>query len=104
MLLLCAATTASADKARILEQKQGSITFVVDENLPKPKNEYFNWISQADRLKSLGAASYYGLDNSYIAASFWDQPLMAADAPFFTGMVQAFADHRPRSNTLKLIP
>ncbi|MCQ2069173.1 MAG: DUF4419 domain-containing protein [Bacteroidaceae bacterium] len=95
MLLLCAATTASADKARILEQKQGSITFVVDENLPKPKNEYFNWISQADRLKSLGAASYYGLDNSYIAASFWDQPLMVADAPFFTGMVQAFADHRP---------
>ena len=95
MLLLCAATTASADKARILEQKQGSITFVVDENLPKPQNEHFNWMSQAERLKGLGAARYYGLDNSYIAASFWEQPLSCTDAPFFTGMVQAFADHRP---------
>ena len=95
MLLLCAATTATAEKARILEQKQGSITFVVDENLPKPKNEHFNWISQAERLKSIGRETYYGLDNSYIAASFWDTPLMPDDAPFFTGMVQAFADHRP---------
>ena len=95
MLLLSAATTASADKARILEQKQGSITFVVDENLPKPKNDHFNWMTQADRLKGLGADTYYGLDNSYIAASFWEQPLSCTDAPFFTGMVQAFADHRP---------
>lgn len=94
-LLLCASANMSAEKARILEQKPGSITFVVDENLPKPKNEHFNWMSQAERLKGLGSKTYYGLDNSYIAASFWDTPLMPADAPFFTGMVQAFADHRP---------
>ncbi len=95
MLLLSAATTASADKARILEQKQGSITFVVDENLPKPQNPYFNGKSQAERINFLGDASYYRADGSYVAASFWDQPLMVADAPFFNGMVQAFADHRP---------
>ena len=61
----------------------------------KSRAEHFNWISQAERLKSIGRETYYGLDNSYIAASFWDTPLMPDDAPFFTGMVQAFADHRP---------
>lgn len=95
MLLLLAVAPASADKARILEQKQGSITFVVDEDLPKPQNPYFNGKSQAERIKYLGDASYYKADGSYIAASFWEQPLSCPDAPFFNGMVQAFADHRP---------
>ena len=95
MLLFCAATTATAEKALILEQKPGSITFRVDLNLPKPKDPYFNGMSQAERLKRIGSSSYYNTDNSYIAASFWDTPVMLDDTPFFTGMVRAFADHRP---------
>ena len=122
MLLFCAATNATAEKALILElrpdsttlrgdgnlpklkepvkalileQKPGSITFRVDLNLPKPQNPYFNGMSQADRLESIGSSKYYDLDNSYIAASFWDTPMMVDDTPFFTGMVRAFADHRP---------
>ena len=95
LLLLFAVAPASADKARILEQKQGSITFVVDENLPEPIDGYFNGKSQAERIKKLGDSAYYNLDNTYIAASFWEQPLSCVDAPFFTGMVRAFADHRP---------
>lgn len=102
-MLLCTTVPALAAKARILEQKQGSITFVVDENLPKPQNERINWLSQAERLKSLGDSIYYGLENSYIASSFWDTPLSDDDAPFFTGMVQAFADHRPVSLSPDLI-
>ena len=93
--LLFAATPASAQKARILEQKQGSITFEVDENLPKPQNQYFKSKAQSERIKTLGRDEYYDLDNSYIAASFWDMPLSVDDTPFFTGMVRAFADHRP---------
>ena len=122
MLLFCVATAATAEKALILEQKPdsttlrgdrnlpklkepvkalileqkpGSITFRVDLNLPKPQNPYFNGMSQADRLESIGSSKYYDLDNSYIAASFWDTPVMLDDTPFFTGMVRAFADHRP---------
>ena len=95
LTLLCAAAPVSADKARILEQKQGSITFVVDENLPKPKGEYFNHKPQSARIESLGRETYHNLDDSYIAASFWDTPLIIDDTPFFKGMVRAFADHRP---------
>ena len=95
LTLLCAAAPVSADKARILEQKQGSITFVVDENLPKPKGEYFNHKPQSARIESLGRETYHNLDDSYIAASFWDTPLIIDDTPFFRGMVRAFADHRP---------
>ena len=80
LLLLFAAAPASADKARILEQKQGSITFVVDENLPEPENEF---------LKG------WAHDDEFIASSFGNSPILIADAPFFTGMVRAFADHRP---------
>ena len=94
LLLLLVAAPSSADKSRILEQKQGSITFVVDENLPEPIDGYFNGKSQAERFEFLGE-SYYEADQTFIAASFWDQPLMVADAPFFTGMVRAYADHRP---------
>lgn len=94
-MLLCAVAPASADKARILEQKQGSITFVVDENLPKPRREFFNGIPQSRRIKSLGAEKYHNLDDNYIAASFWDMPLAIDDTPFYTGMVRAFSDHRP---------
>ena len=95
LLLLFAVAPASAQKARILEQKQGSITFVVDENLPKPKGEYFNHKPQSARIESLGRETYHNLDDSYIAASFWDTPLIIDDTPFFRGMVRAFADHRP---------
>ena len=80
LLLLFAVAPASADKARILEQKPGSITFVVDENLPEPRNEFLTGWEH---------------DDEYIACSFGDSPILIADNPFYTGMVQAFADHRP---------
>ena len=102
LLLLFAVAPASADKARILEQKPGSITFVVDENLPEPIDGFINGKSQAERYKFLGQ-SYYEADGTYIAASFWDQPLSTDNAPFFTGMVRAFADHRPISLSPDLI-
>ena len=97
MLLLCAVMPLHAAESKILEQKQGSITFVVDSNLPEPKNTHIiPIVTQAERLKSLGN-NYYSLENSFIAASFWDTPMNNTDAPFFNGMVAAFADHRPVS-------
>lgn len=80
LLLLFAVAPASADKARILEQKPGSITFVVDENLPEPIDGFIKGRPQGDK---------------YIASSFGNTPMNIADNPFFTGMVRAFADHRP---------
>ena len=95
--LLFAATPASAQKARILEQKPGSITFEVDLNLPKPQNQYyFKGQSQAEKKEYyVTHANYRGLDEIFIAASFWDTPLVLDDTPFYTGMVRAFSDHRP---------
>ena len=80
LLLLFAVAPASAEKSRILEQKQGSITFVVDENLPDPIDGFIKGRPQGDK---------------YIASSFGNTPMNIADNPFFTGMVRAFADHRP---------
>lgn len=82
ILLLLAATPAVADNAAILDRKPGSITFVVDENLPEPKNAYL---------------SLHTVKDGYIAASFMGSSLNTCATPFFTGMVEAFADHRPVS-------
>lgn len=97
VLVLAAVNCVFAQEPKIVEQREGSITFVVDENLPKPANEYLvPTLSEADRVESLGD-EYYTLENSYIAASFWNTKMSNPDAPFFTGMVGAFADHRPIS-------
>ena len=96
-LILAATYCIRAQDSKILDKRQGSITFVVDKHLPKPANDHIvPVLSQAERLKSLGDM-YYSLDNSYIAASFWNTKMNTGDTPFFTGMVQAFADHRPVS-------
>lgn len=94
-LLLFASVNMRADKALILEQKPGSITFRVDEDLPMPKDSLFKGRTQADMLNYLGSSTYYSLDKGYIAASFWNTPVKLNDTPFFAGMVRAFADHRP---------
>ncbi len=91
--LLFAATPVSAQKARILEQKQGSISFEVDQNLPEPNNSYlFKGYTQAERDRGLAGND---LKNLFIATSFRDTPMVLDDTPFYTGMVRAFADHRP---------
>lgn len=85
LLLSGVVNTATAD-----------ITFVVDENLPEPVNNDINMISQARRVQEFGSSEY-------LAASFWDIDMTPVDAPFFTGMVKAFADHRPVSFSPDLI-
>lgn len=96
-LILATTYCIRAQDSKILDKRQGSITFVVDKHLPKPANDHIvPVLSQAERLKSVGDM-YYSLDNSYIAASFWNTKMNTGDTPFFTGMVQAFADHRPVS-------
>ena len=96
-LILAAVNCIFAQESKILEKKEGSITFVVDEDLPEPQNQHINWIPQSERRRNMGDSIYFSLDNSVIACSYADIPLVPDDAPFFTGMVQAFADHRPVS-------
>lgn len=81
-LILAAVSSICAQDAKILEQKQGSITFAVDENLQWRSSSAvpMNTVSKAD---------------GYIAASFLDTPLVTGRTPFFHGMVRAFAEHRP---------
>ncbi len=81
-LILVAVSSICAQDAKILEQKQGSITFAVDENLQWRSSSAvpMNTVSKAD---------------GYIAASFLDTPLVTGRTPFFHGMVRAFAEHRP---------
>lgn len=81
-LLLALCSGICAQDAKILEQKDGSITFAVDENLQWENSSAvpMNKVSKAD---------------GYIAASFLDTPLVTGRTPFFHGMVRAFAEHRP---------
>ncbi len=80
-LILASAVCMHAQSAKILEQKEGIITFAVDENLQWESSSAvpMNKVSKAD---------------GYIAASFLDMPLVTDRTPFFHGMVKAFAEHR----------
>ena len=81
-LILASVSGIFAQNAKILEQKQGSITFAVDENL--------QW-----RSSSAVPMNKVSKSDGYIAASFLDTPLVTGRTPFFHGMVRAFAEHRP---------
>lgn len=87
------------ETATIINQSEGSITFVVDENLPAPQANY--------RLLAGNQIAKIILNDEQItkkelkrivATSFDGDSLMSAGSDvFFQCMVRAYADHRPVS-------
>lgn len=79
VFLLFFASIALHAQAKIISKTDSSITFVVDENLPAPKQKYYQYIN-----------------DEYLASSF------ATDSLYFGSLdvlydciVKAYADHRP---------
>ncbi|MBO4826563.1 MAG: DUF4419 domain-containing protein [Prevotella sp.] len=82
-------------EAKIVAQSQGTITFVVDENLSEPAS--LDMTDGADLAEML--LRQFGIDGDslqLIASSFADQSLAHVGTDvFFRCLVKAYAEHRP---------
>ena len=83
--------------APVLSQSEGSITFVVDEGLPSPKEKLYlrggeqiaRFILSDEQIKEKEL-------QQIVASSFADDSLISSGKDvFFSCMVRAYADHRP---------
>ena len=101
-LLLAGIMVASgmqAKKKDILNKDKGSITFRVDPDLPEPTGESLNFnMRNSDGLVNdiLNQSEIRGKDQRVIASGIGDGEYASYGLhPFFKGMIDAFADHRP---------
>lgn len=88
---------AQARKKDILDKAKGSITFRVDPDLPEPSGEGL-WMQGSGLLIStiLDRSEIKDDDQRVIASGIGDGELASYGLhPFFKGMIDAFADHRP---------
>ena len=102
LILFAGILTASgvqAQKKDILSKEKGSITFRVDTDLPEPLGESLSY-----RMKSSDELVREILDKSEIRSEkqrvvAWgigdEKYAQYGQNPFFKGMIDAFADHRP---------
>lgn len=95
VVMLALSVSSQAKKKDILSREDGSITFRVDKDLPAPTGEgitYANGGQLADYI--LGASE---IDNCRVVAYEVGNDNLAyyGSTPFFKGMIDAFADHRP---------
>lgn len=97
---------AKGKKDIVIRKSEGSITFVVDENLPAPEKHL--WKAEGKRvsvsiLNEFGYSirerdsAYYKLCNAIVATSFDDAKLNAPAyaRTFFSMLMTAYAEHRP---------
>ncbi len=96
--MFCISLVSNGQNAKILKQEKGSITFVVDENLPAPHSSYRN-----DGLDGKQIARFLAQDfqvvrptEGLVAGSFLSDRFdrTEGDALYHT-MVKCFAEHRP---------
>jgi len=82
---------AQNNKGNVLKQSEGSITFVVDENLPAP-SEHLN-LTDGKTIASMLSARK---DSLLIASSFDDANLYYDPySTYFKMLIRAYAEHRP---------
>ena len=93
------ASGMQAKKKDILNKDKGSITFRVDPDLPEPTGESLNFnMRNSDGLVNdiLNQSEIRGKDQRVIASGIGDGEYASYGLhPFFKGMIDAFADHRP---------
>lgn len=93
IFFLVFALCAQAQTCRVLERTPGSITFVVDENLPAPTVRLSNSTLNKSAEKLVREFREEGKEN-ILAQSFADSTLnVYGRSPFFNMMVNAYADH-----------
>ena len=102
-MILTAVNSINAQKSKILERKHGSITFVVDENLPAPK-QVVKPMAGADVAESL-MDKLCGVESNIIASSLDGDSLVYCENinGLYQSLVKAFEDHRPITLTPDVI-
>ncbi len=95
-LMMSVGVEAWGKRKDVINKEDGSITFRVDLNLPQPEGLYY---SMSGRLVMENMLRDRGYDNdnfNIITSSYADDVLCGFRSnPFFKGMIEAFAHHRP---------
>lgn len=82
--------------AQIINQSEGSITFVVDENLPPPEENLIKENGEKIAHWILSQKNVPNESHQIVAYSFADETMTPCDeGVFFNCAVQAYATHRP---------
>ena len=96
---LMVAAGVQAKKKDILSKEKGSITFRVDPDLPEPTGESLIMrMDSSDKLIGdiLNQSEIHGEDQRVVAWGIGgERYALYGKNPFFKGMIDAFADHRP---------
>ncbi|MDT3388415.1 MAG: DUF4419 domain-containing protein [Bacteroidota bacterium] len=95
VLLTVTLNSLYAADAKILHRDKQSITFVVDENLPKPVEKFHNSIGRGISYDVLERLNFTNPKKQLVTSSFMNESFkyLGQDV-FFQMMVEAFADHR----------
>ena len=95
-VLICISLLAMGQKCKVLDRQEGSITFEVDKDLPKPKRSITLADASVIARLALNEFQIEAECQNVLATSFADKRLWyrGKDA-FFATLTEAFADHRP---------
>ena len=95
---ILAASGVHAKKKDILSRENGkSITFRVDTDLPEPTGEGLRMMNGEQLIgEMLSRREVPGNAERVVGSGFGDEQIAYyGESPFFKGMIEAFADHRP---------
>ena len=96
---ILAVSGVQAQKKDVLSKENGSITFRVDPDLPEPLGESLSYkMKNSDELvrEILDKSEIRGEKQRVVAWGIGDEKYAQyGQNPFFKGMIDAFADHRP---------
>ena len=88
-------STSSPKTSKVLKHTKKSITFVVDEDLPAPKQEFTMLSSKDLSSRIISKKNIPSADHKVVKTSFEGEKLCyLGEDNFFKCVVQAFADHR----------
>ena len=87
---------ALAQKSKVLEHQEGSITFEVDKDLPAPTKKIEKWNGAKISGFLVGHFQISHEQQNILACSFADTPLWyQGHQVLWNALVEAYADHRP---------
>ena len=95
-VLLCISLFALAQKCKVLDHQEGSITFEVDKDLPAPTKKIEKWDAATISGFLVGHFQISHEQQNILACSFADTPLWyQGHQVLWNALVEAYADHRP---------
>ncbi|MBQ5997339.1 MAG: DUF4419 domain-containing protein, partial [Bacteroidales bacterium] len=97
MMLACCNAQKKNKTAAVISREAGSITFVVDEDLPAPTGFRSNLFVKGKSIGQSLLQSHRSAPPQILATSFGDeeQVLLSGEDVFYRTLVEAYAGHRP---------